>query len=317
MKKRILLIGKVGLILTSFVGGLGVSAKGSVCSKTMSKELIETLADATGVSTDSINISEKSEQGLKDSLAVNDSILFKPSIELDEVVVEGPLVRREADRTVLNVAANPLTANKDAQELLKTAPGVWATDEALSIYGQDGTLVYVNDRKVNMSGRQLMTYLKSIQGSSFATIEIIPKGGAEYSADSSGGIIRINLKHNRIDGLNGSAGVNVTSGEYKQWMNPFANFSLHSGKWTFNLNGNVNSSPSDRYTSYEESTNDGYPTYTKTNNHLHSAKTYDRINYSKTHMAVKLGITYSFTSGKTFRSHRIEKNTDSSRLTKD
>lgn len=182
-------------------------------------------------------------------------VLKRTTTTLQEVVVKAPLIRREADRIVLNVAANPLNANKDAQELLKTAPGVWATDESLSIYGQGGTAVYIDDRKVNMSGNQLMTYLKSIQSSSIATIEIIPKAGAEYSADSSGGIIKINLKRNRVDGLTGAAGLNLTAGEYKQWINPFVNLSLHTGKWTININVNVNGSPSDRYTSYEESTN--------------------------------------------------------------
>lgn len=182
-------------------------------------------------------------------------VLQQTSTTLQEVVVKAPLIRREADRIVLNVAANPLTANKDAQDLLKTAPGVWATDESLSIYGQGGTAVYIDDRKVNMSGTQLMTYLKSIQSSSIATIEIIPKGGAEYSADSSGGIIKINLKRNRVDGLTGATGLNLTAGEYKQWINPFVNLSLHTGKWTINIIGNVNGSPSDRYTSYEKSTN--------------------------------------------------------------
>lgn len=182
-------------------------------------------------------------------------VLQKTSTTLQEVVIKAPLIRREADRIVLNVAANPLTANKDAHELLKTAPGVWATDESLSIYGQGGTAVYVDYRKVNMSGTQLMTYLKSIQSSSIATIEIIPKSGAEYNADSSGGIIKINLKRNRVDGLTGATGLNLTAGEYKQWINPFVNLSLHTGKWTININGNVNGSPSDRYISYEESTN--------------------------------------------------------------
>ena len=105
-------------------------------------------------------------------------VLQQTSTTLQEVIVKAPLIKREADRIVLNVAANPLTANKDAQELLKTAPGVWTTDESLSIYGQGGTGVYIDDRKVNMSGNQLMTYLKSIQSSSIATIEIIPKAGA-------------------------------------------------------------------------------------------------------------------------------------------
>lgn len=182
-------------------------------------------------------------------------ILKQTSTTLKEIVVKAPLIRREADRIVLNVAANPLSANKDVQELLKTAPGVWATDDRLSIYGQGGTAVYIDDRKVNMSGDQLMTYLKSIQSSSIATIEIISKAGAEYSADSSGGVIRINLKRNRVDGLNGSAGLNVTAGEYKQWINPFVNLGLHTGRWTVNFNGNVNGSPSERYTSHEETTN--------------------------------------------------------------
>ncbi len=182
-------------------------------------------------------------------------VLRQTSTTLQEVVVKAPLIRREADRIVLNVAANPLSANKDAQELLKTAPGVWATDDRLSIYGQGGTSVYIDDRKVNMSGAQLMTYLKSIQSSSIATIEIIPKAGAEYSADSAGGIIKINLKRNRIEGVSGSAGMNVTAGEYKQWMNPFVNLGLHAGRWTVNFSGNINGSPSDRYTAYEKSTN--------------------------------------------------------------
>lgn len=178
------------------------------------------------------------------------------STMLDEIVVKAPLIRRDADRIVMNISANPLSANKNVQELLQTAPGVWADDNSISIYGQRGTTVYIDDRKVNMSGNLLMTYLKTIQSSSISTIEIIPKAGAEYSADSSGGIIRINLKRNRIDGISGSAGTTITSGKYKQWFNPFINFGLHSGKWTISLHGSINGSPYDKYTSYDESTNE-------------------------------------------------------------
>ncbi|MDE6577606.1 MAG: TonB-dependent receptor family protein [Muribaculaceae bacterium] len=185
-------------------------------------------------------------------------ILRQNSTTLKEIVVKAPLIRREADRIVLNIEANPLAANKDAQQLLKTAPGVWATDDRLSIYGQSGTIVYVDDRKVNMSGNQLMTYLKSIQSSSISSIEIIPKAGAEYSADSSGGIIKINLRRNRIDGYNGTTGLNVTAGEYKQWINPFINLGLRWGRWTANFTGSLNGTPSDRYTSYEEMTNTAF-----------------------------------------------------------
>ena len=104
-----------------------------------------------------------------------------------------------------------------------------------------------------MSGVQLMNYLKSIQSSSISTIEILPQTGTEYDADSSGGVIRINLKRSRIDGTNGAAGINITGGEYKQWFNPFVSVGVHSGKLTLNFNGSLNGSPSDRHTSYQES----------------------------------------------------------------
>lgn len=182
---------------------------------------------------------------------MGDIVLRPGDTVIKEVVVQAPLIRREADRIVLNVAANPLSANKNVQDILKTAPGVWATDSSLSIYGQGGTAIYIDDRKVNMSGAQLITYLRSIQSSAIATIEIIPKAGAEYSAASAGGIIKINLKRNRIDGLTGTAGISTTVGEYKAWINPFANVSIHSGKWTMNVTGNMNGSPSDKYTTHE------------------------------------------------------------------
>ena len=226
------------------------------------------VTDSTGcfslTVTDDCNRIRVSYIGFEDALLSPDNgedgdlgnIMLQPSTTaLKEVTVKAPLIRREADRLVLNVAANPLSANKDAHELLKTAPGVWATDNSLSIYGQGGTTVYIDDRKVNMSGAQLMTYLRSIQSSSIASIEIIPKAGAEFSASSSGGVIRINLKRNRIDGLTGAAGFNTTFGEYKTWINPFANLSLHSGNWTANLSGSLNGSPSDRHTSHEDSGN--------------------------------------------------------------
>lgn len=185
--------------------------------------------------------------------------ISQTSRSLKEVVVKAQLIRREADRIVLNIAANPLAANKNAQELLRTAPGVWATDNSLSIYGQSGTTVYIDDRKVNMSGTHLLTYLRTIQSSSIAAIEIIPQGGAEYDAESSGGIIIIRLKKKHVDGFNGTIGLNTILGKYKASIAPLTNLSLHSGKWTVNIMGNISYSPSERYRSFQSSENSNLP----------------------------------------------------------
>lgn len=43
---------------------------------------------------------------------------------------------------------------------------------------------------------------------------------------------------------------------------------------------------------------------------------YDRLTFTKKYIAVKLGVTYNFNSGKGFRSPKIEKNNDASRFQK-
>ncbi len=108
-------------------------------------------------------------------------ILSQASTTLREVVVNAPIIRREADRIILNVAANPMSAGKHAAELLKTAPGVWASDNGLSVYGRSGTTVYIDDRKVNLSGDRLIRYLSTIQASAISTIEVIPHAFSKNS----------------------------------------------------------------------------------------------------------------------------------------
>ncbi|MDE6810934.1 MAG: outer membrane beta-barrel family protein [Muribaculaceae bacterium] len=44
---------------------------------------------------------------------------------------------------------------------------------------------------------------------------------------------------------------------------------------------------------------------------------FDRLGWSDSHAAVKIGITYQFKSGRTFRAPRVEKNTDGSRFMKE
>lgn len=50
--------------------------------------------------------------------------------------------------------------------------------------------------------------------------------------------------------------------------------------------------------------------------HAHSS-VYERLTFTKTYATAKLGITYTFNSGKRFRGSKIEKNIDATRLNKD
>ncbi|MEG2219639.1 MAG: outer membrane beta-barrel family protein [Muribaculaceae bacterium] len=160
--------------------------------------------------------------------------LGKSSVMMKEVEVKASAIRREADRFVVNVEDLPTTIGKDGEDLLKQAPGVWISNDKISINGQSGTKVYINDREMKLSDEQLMNYLKSLTAEDMSKIEIIPNAGAEYSADNQGGIIKITLKKNRSIGMMGSAGLNTKFGKDQISLNPHARLNYNFGKWAIN-----------------------------------------------------------------------------------
>lgn len=55
------------------------------------------------------------------------------------------------------------SAGKDGTELLSQAPGVWLSDETISINGAQGTKVFVDDREIRLTGEELLAYLRSLK----------------------------------------------------------------------------------------------------------------------------------------------------------
>ena len=133
-------------------------------------------------------------------------ITLEPESEaIEEVVVTAQLIRREADRFVVDVANSPLAMGKDGEELLKSAPGVWIQDDKISINGSSGSKIYLNEREVKLDDAQLIAYLRSLNANDIQRIEVVPQSGADYDAASSGGIIKITTKKRLDSGLQGSA----------------------------------------------------------------------------------------------------------------
>ncbi len=150
--------------------------------------------------------------------------------KIEEVVVTAELIRREADRFVVDVANSPLALGKDGEELLKAAPGVWIQDDAISINGNSGSKIYLNDREVKMEDKQLMSYLRSLRANDIQRIEVIPQSGADYDASSTGGIIKITTRKRLDMGLLGSASLvaNGTKGLYN--VMPSVSLNYNQGK---------------------------------------------------------------------------------------
>ena len=161
---------------------------------------------------------------------LGDIVLESESTNIDEVVVTAQLIRREADRFVVDVANSPLSLGKDGEELLKTAPGVWIQDDAISINGNSGSKIYINDREVKMDKQQLIAYLRSLRADDIQLIEVIPQSGADYDASSTGGIIKITTKRHLNMGLMGSASLvaQATKGMYN--VMPSVSINYNQGK---------------------------------------------------------------------------------------
>ena len=164
---------------------------------------------------------------------LGDFVLRSSPTQIEDVVVSAQLVRREADRFVVDVANAPAAIGKDGIELLEHAPGVWIDGEKISINGKSGSKVFVNDRELKMDNEQLLTYLRSLRAEEIQKIEVVPVTGADYDADSASGVIRITLKKRRENGLNGSVAFNTSQSRYIHTYAPSANINLHSGKVDF------------------------------------------------------------------------------------
>ncbi len=161
---------------------------------------------------------------------LGDFVMRASATGIESVTVKARLVRREADRFVVDVANAPAAIGRDGVELLERAPGVWIDGEKISINGKSGSKVFVNDRELRMEPEQLLTYLRSLRAEEIRKIEVVPTTGADYDADTAGGVIRITLKKRRENGIDGSVSFSTTQADIISRYNPAANINIHAGR---------------------------------------------------------------------------------------
>ncbi len=168
---------------------------------------------------------------LEEGAELGDFVLRSSSTEIEGVVVQAQIIRREADRFVVDVANSPVAVGKDGVEMLETAPGVWISDGKISINGKTGSKVYIDDRELKMESDQLLNYLRAMRAEDIRKIEVIPVSGADYDANSAAGIIKITLKRKRDDGIEGSLSCSAEFSEYGNAYDPSGNINYHHGRF--------------------------------------------------------------------------------------
>ena len=154
------------------------------------------------------------------------------STEIGEGVVKAQMIRREADRFVVDVANSDSAIGKDGEELLRQSPGVWIQDDNISVNGASGTKLYVNEREMKLSGADPLNYIRSLKAEDIAKIEIVPQTGADHDANSSGGAIKITLRRRLENGVMGTVGIYSGLGKYGHDPYPYARINANVGKFT-------------------------------------------------------------------------------------
>jgi hypothetical protein len=139
-------------------------------------------------------------------------ILMNPTInELNEIVITArkPLFYKKIDRLVINVAERPLFSGSNSFDLLKSAPGVYASNgDQLQLLGKTGMRIMLNGRMQNLNQNEITEFLRSLSSDEIETIEIITTPPAKYEAEGGAGIINIITKKNIDKGWYGN--INLT-----------------------------------------------------------------------------------------------------------
>jgi len=131
----------------------------------------------------------------------------KPLKEIEGVVVTAKkrLIERKADRLVFNIANSVASQGMDGIEALNNTPQIRVDENAgISMVGKSAVAVMINDRMLNLTGTELINYIKGLRSENIEKIEVITAPPSKYEAQGNSGLINIVLKKNQNLGWNGS-----------------------------------------------------------------------------------------------------------------
>ncbi len=179
---------------------------------------------------------------------INVPVLIMPaatqSLNAVNVTASRPLIEQKIDRTVMNVEGSVLAAGNSALEILERAPGVTVDkDDNISLQGKQGVTVMINDKLTYLSAAQLANLLRSTDGNTIKSIEIITNPSAKYDAAGNSGIINIQLKKNTQSGTNGS--LNLT-GSYGNYPKNNTSLSINHKQGKLNVFSNISRGDNER-----------------------------------------------------------------------
>ncbi len=178
-------------------------------------------------------------------------IIEQKAEELNEVIVTAnrPQVERKVDRLVFNVE-NTVLSQSSSWEILKQTPGVITMQDELQIRNQ-AAVVYINDRKVQLSAEEIRSLLENYQGANIKSVEVIPNPPSNYDAEG-GAVLNIVTNNNISLGYKGNVTTNYTQAIFPKYSFGTSHF-YKTDK--LNLNASYSYAPRKDFKDVESETN--------------------------------------------------------------
>ncbi|MEL6924485.1 MAG: carboxypeptidase-like regulatory domain-containing protein, partial [Bacteroidota bacterium] len=177
-----------------------------------------------------------------DKTLVLPPILLKSNTsQLEEVVVTAHqnIIRREIDKTVVNIENSPLAQSGNVFDALRSTPGMMLQNESIVMLGKSNVRVAVDGRMIELTGNELNNFLRSISASNVKEIEVITNPSARYEAEGNSGIVNIVTKQIKQNAWRNNCSVTHNQAKYG-WQQFNNNFSYQKNKFSLRLSTAVN-----------------------------------------------------------------------------
>ena len=127
--------------------------------------------------------------------------------ELNAVIVTGKKAALQVhpDKTVLDLSKSARAIGVDVLTAIGQVPGVRVTNNEIAIAGKGSLKVMVDGRLIQLSGTDLLRFLKSMSANQVDKIEVIKVPPASLDAEGNAGLINIITRHSKQKGFSGNA----------------------------------------------------------------------------------------------------------------
>lgn len=128
--------------------------------------------------------------GVHDNIDLGNIKLSVKNHTLKEVTVTSHrrMYSQKAGKLLYLVQNSPFANGFNMRDLLHNMPRIDPTSDEIKIIGKSSVVVLVNGHRINLEGKDLDMYLRTLPSESVSKVELVTSPSAEYDAEGNCGV---------------------------------------------------------------------------------------------------------------------------------